>query len=132
MAIYRKILPAPIGSSPTTWTDLPGLSPITIQSGQPGFSFIATLSIGGLTIPTLPSQWQVSFRILQGSKVIAQSYMGSGNGPFQPQVVLVGVGDVAATGQTEDIHAQWTTYNVDALIKEASSFSIVWDERLGD
>lgn len=130
MPIYRKLMPQPIGSSPTSWQDIAGLSPITIQAGRPECSFVATLSIGGLSLPTLPSNWQVSFRILHGSQVIAQSYMGTGNGPFQPQVVLVGVGDVSASGPTEDIHAQWITSGVEALIKEASSFSILWDERV--
>lgn len=131
MPIYRKILPSPNVIGSTILQDITGLSPITIQSGVPGYSFQATLSVSGLTIPTMPSGWGVVFRIMQGSTIIGSHYLGDLNGGFQPSFTMTAVGDVCATGATEDIHAKWlVTPGVSAYLREPASFSIIWDDRL--
>ncbi|MEP3891259.1 MAG: hypothetical protein ABJN69_12430 [Hellea sp.] len=130
MTIYRKILPNPNVIGPATLTDITGLSPITIQAGQPDYTFQATLAVSGLTIPTLSSGWGVVFRIMQGSTILGSHYMGELNGGFQPSFTMTAVGDVCPTGSTEDISVKWQVYGgIKAYLREPASFSILWDNR---
>ena len=131
MAIYRKMELTPNIAGPTTLTDIAGISPITIQSGDVDYSFVATLSVSGLTINQLPSGWGVVFRIMQGSTIIGSYYMGDLNGAYRPSFTMTAVGDVCATGLKEDIHVKWlVTPGLQAWIREPVSFSILWDQRL--
>ncbi|WP_371396240.1 hypothetical protein [Fretibacter rubidus] len=131
MAIYRKIIQSPNITGPTTLTDIAGLSPMTIQAGDSNYSFLATLSISGLTIPTMSANWGVVFHIMQGSTTLGSYYMGENNGGFRPSFTMTAVGDVCATGTTEDIHVKWlVSPGLKAWIREPASFSVLWDVRL--
>ena len=131
MPIYRKTSASPGARGGPSWEDIAAISPIAIQSGEPGFSFIATLTISGLTVPQFTANWGIVFRIVQGEKTIATHYMGTNNGPWQPSFTLVGVGDVDTSGpRSQDIHAQWmVTSGLQAIIKENAAFAIYWDGR---
>lgn len=131
MPIYRKKLDSAFVQGPPTLSDIPGLSPITIQAGSANYSFLATFSVTGLTIPTIPSGlWGITFRIMQGSNTLGVYYMGSDNGGWRPSFTFSAVGDACATGLTEDISLKWQAYNVQALLKEQASFTIIYDDRL--
>jgi len=130
MPIYRKILTNPTLIGPTTLTDMPGLSPISIQAGSSNYSFIATLSVSGLSIPNLGVNWGAVFRIMQGSTILGSYYLGELNGGFRPSFSFSAVGDSCSTGITEDIHVKWKTYGTQVKIIEPTSFSILYDDRL--
>lgn len=129
MAIYRKKLDTPNIVGPTTLQDVAGISPISIQSGQSDYSFIATLTVSGLTISDLTQNWQVAFKIMQGSNVLGSYYLGKLNGGFRPSFTFSAIGDVCATGMKEDIHVKWITQGKNIWIREPVSFSILWDSR---
>lgn len=130
MPLYRNLVMAPNVTGSTSWQDISGISPLPIQAGVTNYSFIATLSVSGLTIPQFPSGWQVVFRIFQGTTTLASHYMGDLNGGFQPSFTLTAVGDVGSTGRTENIHAKWiVSAGLKAYLREPISLSVIWDAR---
>jgi len=130
MPIYRNKLANAFVPAPFVLTDIAGLSPLTIQAGSSNYSFLATLSVSGLTIPTLSPGWGLVFKIMQGNTVLGSYWMGDTNGGFRPSFSMTAVGDASATGITEDISAKWMAFGVTAFLKEAASFSIIYDDRL--
>lgn len=129
MPIYRKFLASPNITGPSTLTDIAGLSPLKIQAGASNYSFIATLNVSGLTIPSLAGNWGVVFRIMHGSDILASYYMGQNNGEFRPSFSMTAVGDIASTGISEDISAKWQVYNTTAYLREPATFAVIWDQR---
>lgn len=129
MPIYRKFLASPFIQGTSTLTDIQGLSPLKIQAGASNYSFIATLNVSGLTIPTLTPGWGAVFKIMHGSQILASYWMGSDNGGFRPSFCMTAVGDVDGTGRTEEISAKWAVFNTTAYLKEPATFAVVWDQR---
>lgn len=131
MPIYRKILADSNLKCPTNSADIPGLSPIKIQSGTPNFSFIATLNVSALEIINPPVNWGLLFEIIQGNNTLGSYWLGSSSDMTPYSFSFSAVGDVSASGLTEDIHVKWRCSNgLKVVLKGPTSFTILMDDRL--
>lgn len=124
-AIYYKS--ANLGIAiPSTWTAIPEIGPLNLNGVPDTYGYIAQLNLTGIRLPSHDPNWGIGVRLLHGETVIAESWIGTGNGPFTPTILLGAAGTLQGT-DGDIITATWWNVGSTANISGPCSLGVVVD-----